>query len=107
MKKIYFLILALCVFNGITAQIVTIPDANFKAILLSANTSNVVAGYNYMQGIQLDANNNGEIEISEAAEIQYLDVSNSNISDLTGVQSFVNLRQIICSNNNLTSIDLS
>jgi hypothetical protein len=107
MKKIYFLVLALCVFNGVNAQIVNIPDANFKAILLSANTSNVVAGYNYMQGIQLDANNNGEIEISEAAAIQYLDVSNSNISDLTGVQSFVNLRQVICSNNNLTTIDLS
>jgi hypothetical protein len=107
MKKIYFLVLALCLFNDVSAQIVSIPDANFKAILLSANTSNVVAGYNYMQGIQLDANHNGEVEISEALAIQYLDVSNSNISDLTGIQSFVNLRQIICSNNNLTTIDLS
>ncbi|WP_426091126.1 DUF7619 domain-containing protein [Flavobacterium sp. DSR3-2] len=107
MKKIYFLLIALCVFNGLSAQIVNIPDANLKAKLLSANTSNVVAGYNFMQGIQLDANHNGEIEISEALAIQYLDVSNSNISNLTGIQSFVNLRQIICSNNNLTTIDLS
>lgn len=89
------------------AQIVNIPDANFKAKLLSADPSNTVAYGSSQSGyIKIDANNDGEIQFSEAASVYYLNVSNSNISDLTGIKNF-SLYSLNCSNNALTTLDIS
>lgn len=105
MRKIYFLILLLSVF-GVKAQIVTIPDANLKAKLLSASSSNVVALIG-MSNVAIDTNGNGEIEETEAAIITGLVISNSQISDATGLESFTNLESLLLDNNSLGSIDLS
>ena len=64
MRKFYFLLLGLLIFSGVQAQIVNIPDANFKSKLLAASTNNVTAYY-----IKIDTNNNGEIEVSEALKV--------------------------------------
>jgi hypothetical protein len=90
MKKLYFLLLLL---SGITnAQIVNIPDANFKAKLIL---------------LGIDTNSDGNIQQSEALSQTYLDVSNSNISDLTGIEAFTNLTYLDCKNNTINTLNLT
>ncbi|MGK4568466.1 T9SS type A sorting domain-containing protein [Flavobacterium sp. 3HN19-14] len=108
MKNIYFLTLGLLFGLGMNAQIVDIPDANFKAKLLASDPSNNIAeGSPFGTFIKIDANNNGEIEASEALAVIKLRIDNSNIEDLTGIKSFINLRRLMCSNNQLTGVDFS
>lgn len=108
MKKLYFLVVVLCVFNGLNAQIVDIPDANFKAKLLAASsTSNGIAKDLAGNYITIDSNGNGEIESDEALQVGELYVSGSLIADLTGIKSFINLRILFCYNNQLTNLDVS
>lgn len=106
MKKLYFLLFFAFSFIA-NAQIVNIPDANFKAKLLSANSSNSVAmdlSYNYFK---IDSNNDGEIQISEVQNVSRLNVSGSSISDLIGIEYFINLGHLDCSFNQLMSINTS
>ncbi|SNR15434.1 InlB B-repeat-containing protein [Tenacibaculum jejuense] len=94
MKKIYFSLLFLSITLTINAQIVTIPDANFKAILL-ANTL-------------INSNGDNEIQVTEAeAYNSGLNVNNANIADLTGIEAFVNLQQLSCNQNQLTALDVT
>ncbi|MCZ8331642.1 MAG: T9SS type A sorting domain-containing protein [Flavobacterium sp.] len=107
MRKYYsFLILLFTVFIS-NAQIVNIPDANFKAKLLSANINNEIARDFEGNYTQIDTNNDGEIQESEAELIFMLDISNSNISNLTGIDSFVNLIGLNVSHNQLVSLSIS
>ncbi|UPT71662.1 MAG: T9SS type A sorting domain-containing protein [Flavobacterium sp. JAD_PAG50586_2] len=106
MKKLLkFLVLILTGFCG-NAQIVTIPDANFKAKLLAADTTNTIA-YNGLVAIKIDSNNNNEIEVSEALQVTGLNVTIADIYDLTGIGSFTTLRSLNCTQNHITAIDLS
>lgn len=77
------------------AQIVNIPDANFKAKLLAHDPV-------------IDTNSDGEIQVSEAEALDYaLNVAEANISDLTGIEAFENINYLYCQSNDLTSIDVS
>ena len=113
MKNIYLMLL---LFTGmLKAQIVSIPDANFKAKLLAASTSNSTASnYNLNNNLpnpndrcKIDLNDDNEIDLSEAAYITFLDVTNSNIANLQGIEAFVNLKFLYCYDNQLTSLNLS
>ena len=113
MKKIYFLVIALCVFNGLNAQIINFPDANFKAKLLASSQYNEIAMDVYNTRIKIDVNNNGEIEVNEVLKVYRLNISNpyggSNpiyISSLAGISNFTNIRILYCEFNLLTSLDL-
>jgi Leucine-rich repeat (LRR) protein len=106
MKKIYFLVLALCVFNSLRAQVVNIPDANFKAKLLQADETNEIAKDVYGFTIKIDINNNKEIEVSEAASVGYLTVTASQLSTLEGISSFSNLKSLLCGFNSLKNLDV-
>jgi hypothetical protein len=55
----------------------------------------------------VDKNSDGIISTVEAAEINYLDVSSDSISDLKGIEAFVNLDTLYCYINQLTSLDVS
>jgi hypothetical protein len=57
MKKGYFLLLAFSFFTTANAQIVNIPDANFKTRLLSISRVNVVARNEKYKMIEIDLNN--------------------------------------------------
>jgi Leucine-rich repeat (LRR) protein len=110
MKKIVLLLL-LC--TGITqAQDVNIPDANFKNALLGASTENGIAYSNGLK-VKVDQNADGEIQEIEAQAIDSLDVGPDiffipfEIANLTGVESFVNLKSLNCSGNLLTNLDVS
>lgn len=107
MKKFYFLLLALCFITSAKAQIINFPDANFKAKLLAANTSNFTASDVNHDAMVIDANSNGEIEVSEALNVYILEIQDSNIQDLTGIAYFTNLWQLTCRGNQLTNLDVS
>lgn len=77
---------------GGSEAVVNIPDANFKAALL-ANAS-------------INANGDGEIQVSEALATQTMDVSSKGILDMTGVGAFTSLTHLYCGNNQLTTIDV-
>lgn len=106
MKKIYFFLFILFV-SSINAQIVNFTDANFKAHLLSANTTNNIAKGQNNNSIKIDSNNNGEIEISEALAVYSLQIWSVNINDVTGISSFGNLVNLLITGNNITSLNLT
>lgn len=77
-----------------SAQNVIIPDPAFKSVLV-ANPA-------------LNTNNDADIQFSEAAAFDdTIYCAGLGISDLTGLEAFVNLRGLACVNNQLTQIDVS
>jgi len=107
MKKFYTLLFFSFINLVSQAQIVNIPDANFKTKLLAASPTNQIAKNQFNNFVKIDVNNNSEIEVSEASLISYLNISNSTIANLTGIQSFVNLTFLNCSTNQLTALNLT
>ena len=103
-KTLFFLLL----FTGmVKAQIVTIPDAEFKTLLLSASVTNEIASDALGNSIKIDANNDGEIQNSEALKVFGLNVSYTTIIDVTGITSFTNLNTFTCEgNSNITTLNL-
>jgi len=85
-------------FTGfLNAQIVNIPDANFKAALISSG---------------VDTNGDGEIQVSEALNQTYIDITSESttpqIISLQGISSFQNLTNFSFGGMPLlTSLDLS
>lgn len=110
MKKIVGLLL---LFTGmVNAQIVNIPDAAFKARLLSASndlnqSQFLIAQDNNNSWVVIDTNNDGEIQVSEALAIRFLNVSGIGISDLTGLEAFSNLFSLSVGTVPVTSLDLN
>ncbi len=104
MKQIYFIIsLFISVFSQ--AQIITIPDANFKTALVDFFIADLDNDGNFNDVV--DANGDGEIQVSEAAAVFGLELNGLNISSLEGIHEFTNILRLLCGNNNLTSIDIS
>jgi hypothetical protein len=138
MKKLYFLVVLVMSF-ATQAQIVNIPDANFKAMLLSASPYNYIAstenanqaasgGYYVDNYYSIDTNNDGEIQVNEAQAIKFLRIFNTSITNLTGIEAFINLEYLnftcspmvnfdlsqnislkyfLCNNNQLTNLNLN
>lgn len=77
---------------GVQAQTVNIPDANFKAALLAAH---------------VDLNDDGNIQVTEAAKVTVLNIENKSINSLVGIEAFIALRVLKVSTNNLGYLDLS
>ncbi|MFC0777838.1 LamG-like jellyroll fold domain-containing protein [Flavobacterium sp. HJSW_4] len=71
----------------------TIPDSNFEQKLIDL-------------GIDTDGLN-GKITIADVNSITSLDLSNSNIKNLTGLEYFTSLTTLDVSNNQLTTLDVS
>jgi len=104
MKNYYFIpLLFLCAMSQ--AQIVTIPDANFKNALV--NTLCVDTDGDGSVDSDADTNDDGEIQESEAETVLWLSVFNQNISSLEGIQSFTNLEYLACFDNTMKSLDTS
>lgn len=118
MKNIYLLaILLFC--SYFNSQIVNIPDANFKTLLLSASATNHIAQStaNPNVWVSIDTNNDGQIQQSEAAAIGNLELFNvyqtfpllyANIQSLEGIKAFSNATNIALGNfYQLTTLDVS
>ncbi|OWP86532.1 hypothetical protein BWK60_08385, partial [Flavobacterium covae] len=101
MKKFYFLLALICFFTSVNAQVINFPDANFKAILLSASPNNTIAKDLTGNYFKIDANNDGEIQLSEASNVTSLNLSSvsggssnnvDNINNIIGINTFENLK---------------
>ena len=55
----------------------------------------------------VDADGNGEICSCEAKQVISLDVSNKDITDMTGIEAMINLDTLVCFNNQLTGLNIS
>lgn len=87
------------------AQNITFSDANFKNALV--NTNCVINSTNPSANTNADTNNDGEISVSEALEVEKLLISNQNISTIDEITYFSNLKYLVCNNNLLTSLSFS
>lgn len=92
MKTKLLLLLLLASFS-INAQTTKIPDLKFEQFLINEK---------YDSGTP-----DGQVLTANISAIKTLNVNGLNISDLTGIQDFKALTQLICSFNNLTSLDVS
>ncbi|MFB3387098.1 T9SS type A sorting domain-containing protein [Flavobacterium sp. LAR06] len=72
---------------------VLIPDVNFEKKLISLGIDSGTV--------------DGQVPGYKINILTDLDVSNSSIADLTGIQSFVGLNSLNCSGNQLTALDIS
>ena len=90
MKK--FLLLLLLMTGMAKAQNLTIADANFKSGLIGAG---------------VDTNSDGIIQVSEALARTELNINNSNIQSVAGIESFVNLESLSLPGNLIETIDVS
>ncbi|MFA7446178.1 MAG: T9SS type A sorting domain-containing protein [Flavobacteriaceae bacterium] len=88
-------------------DIVYIPGIFFKLRLLQATTANQIAKDINGNNMIVDVNSDGEIQVSEALNVYYLNVSSSEVGDMTGIEAFVNLTHLYCSNNNIGELNLS
>ncbi len=106
MKTKLFFIVSLFLtisFTNLQAQNVNIPDANLKNALLQHGDS--ITGENITV---IDANGDGEIQKSEAESYTgTIKVVQENITDLTGIEAFINIKRLECTGNKLTNIDIS
>lgn len=97
------------------AQIVNIPDANFKHQLIN---SSGVSPYQLAKDaagnwLAVDANDDGEIQVSEAQQVDWLFVSSafgwpySPVASLVGIEYFTNLRTIDINQSDIVTLNFS
>lgn len=106
--KLFYLISFLMLSMGMKAQNINFPDANFKAaLMLSSPTQNIAKDFSG-NWVKIDANNDGEIQQSEADNISYLFAGNYyNTQSFEGIKSFRNLNDLNLNATSVVSIDLS
>ncbi len=90
------------------AQIVSIPDANFMSkLMMSGPTEYSIARDLAGNPVRIDSNWDFKIDYSEAAMIGYMDVSGCDIQSMTGIEAFVNLRELFCDDNYSINLDVA
>ena len=97
MRKLYSpWILVVCIVLPFLAagQTISIPDANFEQALIDL-------------GIDSDGQVNGSVATEDISPVTTLDVSSKSIQTLTGIEGFVNLEDLNCSNNVIQSLNLN
>ncbi|MBG6189023.1 leucine-rich repeat domain-containing protein [Flavobacterium sp. CAN_S2] len=107
MKKLYFLLIGFCLFGTVNAQVINIPDGNFKNKLLESNAENYIATNSDGKGIKIDSNNDNEIQRDEALVVQGLRLDGAGISDFDGLEYFINIKILDFNFNKITSFDAS
>ena len=92
MKALFIILILISMMSF--GQDVNIPDVNFKEYLVGEPLINT--------------NGDSEIQLSEASSYSgKIDCTNQSISDLTGIEAFTALTELVCRGNQLTSIDIS
>lgn len=90
MKKI---ILAILLFPLVfCAQLTRISDSNFEQQLINLGYDDVL---------------DGGVITADILTVQQLNISNSNISDISGIEDFIALENLNCMNNYLTSLPIN
>jgi hypothetical protein len=93
MKKLFlFITLTCCITGQAFSQLTYVPDDHFEQALIDFGYDNT-----------LDNN----VLTSNINTVNYLNLYNYNISDLTGISGFTALTSLSCSSNHLTTLDVS
>lgn len=79
------------------SQNFSIPDPNFEQALIDLNLDNTSPTDDI----------DGFMALNIASAVTNLDISNKNISSLSGIENFTNVEWLFANNNNLTEVDLS
>jgi len=88
-----------------SSDVIYFPDANLKAALVSANSSNTIALTSSGYG-SVDTNNDGEIQYSEALAITGVQFQTLGITDLTGIENFYNITFFGSYHNSINNFDI-
>jgi|GEM_PF-4679151 len=110
MKKRILLLSLICV--GATAQNIDFADPNLKAALVDIATTDYLAstgfdGVHFGEWTAVDTNGDGEIQVSEAAMITYLDLDLKGLSNLGGIEYFTSLIWLSATDNQLAQVDFT
>lgn len=100
----HYLVILFFLSATIQAQIINFPDANFKARLMLSGTTESIARNANGDFVKIDVNSDNEIDLTEAAAIQFLQINSANINSISGIENFISLRGLECGNNNLTTL---
>jgi hypothetical protein len=92
MKARLLFLLLFTSLSSFAQQYTAIPDANFEKKLIALGIDDV---------------EDKQVLTSKINAISSLDVSSSSITDLTGIQDFINLTSLKCGGNQLTNLDVS
>ena len=92
MKKLLSILLIITFSNIIIAQTTAIPDPGFEQGLIN---------------LGLDGTIDGSVLTSNIDTVTHLTIQQLSISDLTGIEDFTALTQLLCDVNVITSLDLS
>lgn len=103
--KILYIITLLFINTISLAQIVDIPDANFKDLLVNYNC--VDSDGDGVYESDADTNDDGQIQVSEAEAVISLLVNSANIISIEGIQSFTNLEIYFSISTQVTNLDFS
>ncbi|WP_033956804.1 DUF7619 domain-containing protein [Psychroserpens jangbogonensis] len=121
MKSILLSFLFLLLAFDVNAQNVNVSDANLKAYLLLSDVTNQIASDIDGNTLKIDANNDGEIQLTETNQVSRLVIDPASygvsnlISTLSGLESFSNLTELGFENvnagnsltiENLTSVEI-
>ena len=90
--KLFVAIIILLLTVDLNSQTTAIPDPNFEQELIT---------------LGLDVLLDGVVLTSNINSVNYLDVFNKNISDLSGIEDFTALEVLYCGQNPLTSLDVT
>lgn len=96
MKRIFWALMVLFVMASCACADIEISAANFPDNIFRA----------YVRS-NFDGDNDGKLDDDEIAAIEYIGVDDSGISSLKGIEYFTALKNISCSRNNITELDLS
>lgn len=87
------------------AKLNTVYGANAPVTINETNFPDAV----FRQYVKdnFDTDGNDELSVSEMENVTEIQVEASSVTDLTGVENFANLEKLYCSNNQLSSLDVS
>lgn len=89
----------------LNAQIVNIPDVNFKNSLVNSLCADF-DGDGSLDG-DADTDDDGEIQVSEAQAVLGLHIEYKNIASMQGIEAFINILRLRCGGNLFQELDLS
>ena len=84
------LLMSSCAWAQTAINTTTFPDAAFREVVSN-----------------FDTNNDGILQDSEIAAVETINVRGLDISSLEGISVFTNLKNLACSSNDITALDLS
>jgi hypothetical protein len=100
-------LLFILITTNLTAQSTFIPDDVFEAYLETHNSSGIPVSIGNPTSMGNGISNDNYVLTSRINTVAVLQVINLGISDLTGIESFLLLSHLNCSQNNLVSVNVS